>query len=1031
MKLPEMAVKRPVTILMIFLAFFVLGIASYTFLPIDMMPKIEPPSISVVTTYLGVGAEDVEETVSQVIENELSTISGIEEITSISKENLSVVTFKFDWDTDIDVISNDIRDKIEFAKWRLPKDILPPMIFHFGSEMFPILFYGVNATESFPKLKQIIENEIVDHIKTLPGVGAIIMIGGLNRQIRVDINRHALEAHNLSFNDITRAIRMENVNIPAGSIKIGQKDLLIRVPGEFKRVSELEQIVVGIGNTGAPIHMKEVATVRDAFEDQSQRAFFKGKPGIMFFVQKRSGANTVSTCEEVKSRVEKLAKKLPDDVSIEAIYDTSYFIKNSINNLRHTIMVGGLIVMVVVFLFLKKWRTSLIILLTIPFSLIVAFIFLYLFDYTINTMSLMSLAIGLGMVVDNAIVVLENITRHQENGESVLKASVEGTSEVGLAITASTLTTVVIFVPLIFVTGLVGVMFKQLAFVVSITLFASLFTALTLTPMLSSKLLKEEGSSGGLGSKGRFYMAIEDTYIYLLRIALKNRALTLMGMVLFFAGTVGLLLLGLIKVDFIPQSDASEVRATMYLPPGTHVDVSEEYASKAYEIIQRTVPEREHVFYQTGQSKEGFSTSAGFPEGDNIVVVGARLVPLDQRERSAAEIGDALRIELQKLPGVARLDIETSDPLTKILTGGGKPVSIEIRGYDFKVTDLVARDIRDRFKTIDELADLSISRDPPRPGIAVKIDRAKAASLGLNTATIGNALRTAFYGKLVTKFREGGDEYDISVQMSDEGKQEINDIENILIKSFTGAMVPLKNVASIEEEYTPVEILRQDQERVIRVEANIKGGVPLGVIGNKVGEILKDVTLPPGIEMSIGGSLESQAETQGDTRWMILLGFLLVYMVMASQFENLLDPFVIMFSIPFAFSGIFIFALISRTTLTMNSSIGAIMLIGIVVNDAIVLVDYINILRRRGMEMYEACITAGRHRLRPIIMTSVTTICAMVPLALSKGEGSQLWKPLGIAVIGGLTMSGLITLIIIPTLYTILGKKERRVIEIE
>lgn len=1016
MRLPEFGVKFPVTNIMIFFAVLVLGLVSLSKLSIDLMPEIEPPNISVITVYEGAGAEDVETKVTEVIENNLATISNLDKITSRSLENLSVVSCRFNWGTNLDEASNDVRDKLEFAKRLLPEEIETPIVFKFNTAMIPILFVGANSQNNYLSLYHIIDKQVGDDLKRIPGVGAVQMYGGLERQINVSIDRARLEAYHLSVQKIVDRLAQENITLPAGDLKTGFLEYTLRVPGEFSNPEQLKDIIIAQEGERR-VYLKDIAEVKDSFKEETMIVRSNGQLGVMLMVQKRSGANTVEVANKVKQRLKQLQETLPFGIKFSILMDNSEHITQSIKDLTKTIYWGGLFVILVVFFFLRQLRTSLIIALTIPFSLIIAFIFMYLFGYTINIMSLSSLAIAIGMVVDNAIVIVDNVYRHREKGKNPTEAAISGASEVGRAVSASTFTTIVVFLPMVFLTGIVGIMFKQLALLVSITLLASLFTALTLSPTLCAKLLVALPTT-----RGRFFNNLEALYAQILALSLKNKKITILLATAIFI--FSLLLVPKIGTEFIPEEDTGDLNIQIELSVGTRVEETDKIAKQVEAIFKQDVPEMQTLFSRVGYSA-GSRLGAGFGVrlGSNIINMGAKLVPLSQRKRSIKEIAQTIRPKIASLLGVKKINIQAGSPFARILFGGGKPISIELFGHDLEATDNLAYKIKDKISQIKGVTDITISRELGRPEFQIEVDRLKASSLGLSMAEITETLRTYFYGKTASKYREAGEQYDIFVRLKDSDRRSIDDIGNVPLTLAQGKTIKLSNIAKIVPATGPIEIARQNQERIIKVEANTFRR-SLGDIAKDIRAIISQTEVPPDIWINLGGDIEEQAKSFRQLLLLFVLGGILVYMVMASQFESFLDPFIVMFSVPFAFTGVAFGLFLAGITLSVIAFLGLVMLVGIVVNNAIVLVDYINLLRRQqGLPLYEAITVGGKNRLRPVLMTTLTTLFGMLPLALSRGEASELWRPLGVSILGGLSISTLVTLVLVPVLYALFEEK--------
>ncbi len=1032
MNLPDFAVRRFVTVLMVFLGILILGIVALVSLPIDLFPEIEIPAISVVTTYSGASAEDIEAQVTKKIEENISTVSNLDELTSVSQEGVSVVTALFDWETNLDEASNDIRDILELVKRRLPDDADDPMLFKINMSMFPILVYAATAEENYGGLNYLIENDIADPLRRVPGVGAVQAIGGLERQIRVEFDPTKIEAYNLNLQAILGIIARENADQPIGSIKINKTEYIVRVPGEFDSPDELRDVVLGV-HAGRPVHLKDVAKVDDGFKELIAKVRSDDRKGLIFMVQKQSGENSVEIANRIRAKIKDLSNTLPSDVKLTEVFDTSVFIKQSLNNLSETVILGGLIVILVIFVFLRRIRSSLIVALTIPFSLIIAFFAFLLLDYTINMVSLMSLAIAVGLVVDDAIVVLENITRHIESGSRPSEAAVYGTSEVGLAVMASTLTVVAVFAPMLFAGGLTGIMFTQLAAAVIITILASLFASLTLTPALASRMLHKI-SPESMGSSffrkiyttsERWLNVVETKYAALLSWTLGNKKKTIALATFVFLGSAALV--PFLSTEFIPEGDSGDVQINFEMAPGTRMETTAEVAEELANVFRDSIPEMKHLFYRAGQSSTGFSAAMGQAGGPHIGTVGAKLVEQKHRDRSSTEVADVIRRYAETIPGILKLDVEAGNPIGSVLFGGDKPITIDIIGHDVDQTNMLARQIKKIVENTPGTKDTKISRGAGRPELLIRIDREKAALVGTNLGDISDALKTQVLGSEASKYREGGDEYEIFLRAQEDKRKNIEDLKRLVITTRSGTTVRLGNLATIEEATSPTEIKRQDRERIVKVSAEVYKRA-LGDIAADIAKELDQLEIPEGIDVSFGGSVEEQKESFQDLFILLILSLVLVYMVMASQFESLRDPFIIMFSIPFAFVGVIWAFLITKTTLSLISFVGVIILVGIVVKNAIVLVDYTNILRKRGLKLIDAVSLGGKHRLRPVLMTALTTMLGMLPMALSRHEGSETWRPLGITVIGGLLVSTLVTLVLVPVIYSIFEGRKKHVV---
>ncbi|MBN1870994.1 MAG: efflux RND transporter permease subunit [Candidatus Omnitrophica bacterium] len=1026
MRLPEFGVKYPVTTTMIFVAMIILGFVSLSRLGLDLMPEIEIPTIAVVTSYEAAGPEEVESKITKVLEDRLATVRNLDSIESTSEEGISAIMLKFDWGINLDEAANDVRDMVDLSDRFLPDDVDRPMVLKFDLSMMPILVLAITADESYPILYDLIDDRICDPLKTIPGVAAATIRGGLERQILVEVDRSRLEAYHLSINQIISVLRQENLDITGGHIKTGLRDYLIRTPEEVE-VGEIEKIVLKTTDDGKSVYVKDVATVSDAFKEKTQEVEVNRRNGLIVLVQKQSGANTVRVSEDVLKKVDELKKNLPSDVEIFVPRDFSDFIKGSLGNLKNALFFGGILVILIIFFFLRSLRAGLIVASAIPTSLIIAFFLIYLRGYTLNILSVSSLAIALGMVVDASIVVLDNIYRHREKGERAKEAAIFGATEVGKAITASTLTTIVIFVPLVFVGGISSIMFEEMAFVICLTLVASLFTALTLIPMLSAKflILKKEKDKSKKAAKLSYFQSeiffdkLDSAYRDLLLWALSNRKKVIIGGFLIFL--LSLLLLPMIGTQFMPEVDSNLFRGTVELPVGTRFEETGKVMESIADTIIKEVPEKNVMFTRWGSGGEGMGRMMGGQEGSNIGSFGVRLTPKEERKRPVRRIVDELRPLTAKYPG-AEVRYSVEDPMSGMLYAEGKPLVIEIYGHDLDEGMNLAEEIANGVKKITGAVDVEISRKMGKPELQIQVDRDKAASLDLNISDIGNSVQVFFSGKDATKYREKGKEYEIFVRLREEDRRNIADLENSFITSPSGEQVRLTNIAHVIEKTGPVAIERKDQERVIKVSANLSGR-DLGSVAGDVKKMLSGLSIPKDFFVEFGGEREEQEEAFGLLSIALLLGMVLVYMVMASQFESFRDPFIILFSIPFGMIGVVLVHIIFRQVFNVDSFIGLIMIVGIVVNNAIVLISYINILRARGLSVKEAVSEGGRARLRPVLMTTFTTVCGLLPLTLSRGEGSEEWVVLGLTVIGGLLVSMMITLVFIPTLYSVFEER--------
>lgn len=1019
------SVRKPVTTIMVFMAVMVFGIYSLTRLSVDLYPELEFPALTVITTYPGANAEDIEINVTKPIEDALNSVDNLKQITSRSLDNSSVVILEFEWEANLDEAANDIRNSLGFVENALPEDCESPIIFKFNSSMMPILFYTVTANESYAGIEKILNERLINPLNRIEGIGSIGLVGLPKREISVEVDPIKLEAYNITLEQLGQTIQAENMNMPSGNVKMGKMDYALKVQGEFKESAEIKEIVVGNIN-GQAIFLKDVATVRDSIKEMSIEERINGKSGIRMFVMKQSGANTVEVSEDVKAELEELKKNLPPDIEIMTIFDSSEFIRNSVNNLTQTLMYALIFVVLVVLFFLGRWRATFIVVLTIPTSLIVAFIYLQLTGNSINIISLSSLAIAIGMVVDDAIVVLENITKHIERGSTPREAAIYATNEVWLAVIVTTLTIVAVFFPLTMVQGMTGVLFRQLGWIVTITVITSTIAAITLTPMLSSKLLmlRKKKNSNSKFSYDKTILPLldkaDDIYIKTLRKALHFRKTTIaLAFAIFIASFIFLMQVG---TEFMPETDQSQIISLIEMQTGTRMEESSKIARQIEEVIRKKYPEVEMTSSSTGSDDEGGMLSAFSETGSHIINLRLKLVSPKERERDVWEIAEGLRQDLEKIPEVENFSVSTQSGMDM---GGGNTVAIDIFGFDIQQTTELAEQIKQKVEEIEGARDIQISRKKEKPELQVVLDQEKLSLHGLTTASVSMAIRNRIEGFNCTRFRESGDEFDVVVRFKDNYRNSISDVENITLTNPRGQKIKLKEVGKVKEYWMPPNIEHKRKERVVTVTA-VPYKTSLGELAVAINKKIETIDKPQGVLIEVGGAYEDQMESFADLGMLLIVSILLVYIVMAAQFESLKMPFIIMFSIPFAFSGVFIALFITGKPLGVIAALGAVLLVGIVVKNAIVLVDYINLMRDRDYELNEAIIISGKSRLRPVLMTAFTTILGMMPMAMSAGEGAEIWSPMGIAVIGGLIFSTAITMILIPVVYAGFAKRGER-----
>ena len=1018
MSLYEGAVKRPIMTSLCFLAVAIFGLFSLSKLPVDLYPDIETNTIMVMTSYQGASASDIENNVTRPLENTLNSVENLKHITSKSSEGVSVITLEFEYGHDINVLTNDVRDKLDMVTSALPDEVNTPVIFKFSTDMIPILMLSVQAEESRPALYKILDDAVVNPLARVPGVGTVSIIGAPKREINIYCDPNKLESYNLSIETISAVIGAENRNMPGGTFDMGSDTYSLRVEGEFDDPKEMEDIIVGTHN-GAAVYLRDVATVIDSIQERAQRTFNNGREGAMIIVQKQSGGNSVDISNKVMEMLPKLQKTLPTDVKLGIIVNTSDNILNTINSLGETIAYAMLFVVLVVFIFLGRWRATVIICITIPMSLVGSFIYLGIVDGgSINIISLSCLSIAIGSVVDDAIVVLENITTHIERGAEPKQAAVLATNEVAISVIASTLTMIAVFFPLTMVTGMAGVLFKQLGWMMCVIMTVSTVSALSFTPMMCAYFLKLQKKPSKIFLA--FYKPIDrsldkldDWYKARLNWAVRHRKSVFLGCVAFFV--LSCLCATRIGTEFFPSNDNARIGATLKLPIGARVERAQELAA---ELADKWMTRYEGVMnvcnYRVGQADSDNTFAAMSANGSHIISFNMTLVSVEKRDISLEQVCDEMRADLKAYPELDE---------GQILMGGGaggmggqSSADFEIYGYDFEETDRIAQELKNRLQGVTGVSEVNISRDDYQPEYQVDFDRKKLALHGLNLSTAATYLRNRINGSLATYYREDGDEYDVKVRYAPESRTSVEDLENIIIYTPQGKGVRVKELGQVVERSNPPTIERKDRERIVTVSAVISGA-PLGDVVTAGEAIIDQMDIPAGVNVQIAGSYEDQQESFADLATLGVLIILLVFIVMAAQFESMTYPFIIMFSIPFAFSGILMALAMTGTTLNVMSMLGGIMLIGIVVKNGIVLIDYTMLCRERGMSAIRAAVVAGRSRLRPVLMTTCTTILGMVPMAISQGEGSEMWRPLGVSVIGGLTVSTILTLVLVPVLY--------------
>lgn len=1029
MKIYESAVRKPISTVLLFVGVLVMGLFSLSHLAVDQYPEIEIPQISVITMYPGANAAEIETNITRVLEDNLNTVSNLKKLTSKSQDNVSMITVEFEYGSDLDEGANEIRDAVSRVQSMLPDGIEYPTIFKFSSSMMPIMMLAVTAEESYPALSKILDDKLVNVLNRVDGVGAVSVIGAPEREVQVNVDPVRLDAYGLSVEQLGQIIAAENVNIPSGTIDIGNNTFNIKADGEFKLSDELRKVVVSNAG-GRTVMLSDVAEIRDTLEKATMDERVNGQRGVRVMFQKQSGANTVNIVREIQSRLPAIQKTLPRDVKMELIFEGSQEITDAIDSLSETILYAFVFVVLVVMIFLGRWRATLIICMTIPVSLICSFIYLFATGSTLNIISLSSLSIAIGMVVDDAIVVLENITTHIERGSNPKEAAIYATNEVWLSVIATTLVVVAVFLPLTMVPGMAGILFRELGWIVTIVVCVSTAAAITLTPMMSAYMLRLEGGVHDYKGVGVVYKPIDraltwldNAYARSLNWVVHHRRITVFSMMSVFVVSLGLLTQ--VPTEFFPPSDNNRIAATVELEQNISVAYTSRIARQIDSIIYAKYPEVILVSASAGANSSDNAFAAMQTTGSHIINYNMRLTDVEGRERSIYVISDLLRQDLDGIPEIRQYTITPGGAMGGMV-GGAATVDIKVFGYDMDLTNTVANDLKEKMRELPGVRDVKLSRDDLRPEYNVVFDRDRLSYYGMNSATASQAVRNRIDGLVASKYREDGDEYDIVVRYAEPFRTRVEDVENITLYNAQGRPVKLKEVGSVVEEYAAPEIERENRQRVISVESTLGAGVALGDVVTEVNRLLAGYPTPDGVDLEVGGTVEDQGDAFTDLMTLFVLIVILVYIVMATQFESLKFPFIIMFTIPFAFTGVFLALWMTSTPLSLIALIGAIMLVGIVTKNGIVMVDYMNLLIERGSGVFDAVIAGGKSRLRPVLMTSFTTVLGMLPLAISTGAGSETWQPMGIAVIGGLTFSTILTLFIVPVLYSILVNRSQR-----
>ncbi|QBG48788.1 efflux RND transporter permease subunit [Verrucomicrobia bacterium S94] len=1019
MNLPRFSVRRPVFTTMVALILIVLGAVSLSRLQIDLLPSIELPTASVRTEYEGASPEVMERLITQIIEEIVATVPGVEEIRSTSEEGRSSVNVTFVWGTDLDAAAIDLRATIEDEINELPDDITRPRINKFNIDSFPVVLIGISSPLDPVELTQLIEDSIRHRFTQISGVAQVDLWGGFPREIRVEIDPDKINALGLSLNHILDTLRDANLDLPAGQIEEGRYEVTLRAPAQFSSVQEIRDTVLEMRG-GAAVTVGDVAEVVDTYEKLTRIIRVNNERGIRIAIRKQSGANTVEVSRQILQEIDRLNAEFPQ-ISIVPVINQGNFIERSIQNVARSVLYGGGLAILILLFFLRNIRSTLVISLSIPISIIATFSLIYFAGFTINLMTLGGLALGVGMMVDSSIVVLENIFRiRDEGGEPPAEAAAVGAWEVASAITASTITTLVIFLPVVFVKGVSGLLFRELAYVIAFSLVCSLLLSLSLVPMLSSRLLKRKGEDR-IGpdwlerlkrDAERRFDKLNAGYLNLLNAALRHKTRVVFGAVALLG--LSLFTVPMIGTEFLPPSDEGEVRVTGEMEVGTRLDLLDRQTRRMESIVYDAVP-------------EAVSTVASVRENEGEIRMS--LVKASERSRSNVEIAADLRERLEgRIPG---MKIRTRAPqgqfLLERIIGGDEGVTVEIRGFELEVLKALSDKVAEAIEGIEGITDVDQSFDDGTPQVEFILDRRKIADLGFTPRDVTEVIETAIAGSRAGNYHSKGNSYRILVQLKDAEKRSLDEVLNLTLRTAGGETVALRNLVTTISSRAPLEITRKDQQRQVTVTANVTGR-DLGSVAADIKEKLRQIPRPDSYELMVAGNFEEQQKAMRELTVALLLSLLLVYMVLACQYESLLDPLVVMLSTPMAAIGVLLVLWLTDTTMNLQSAIGCIMLGGIVVNNAILLVDQAGRLHEEGRSLNEAVAEAGRRRFRPILMTTMTTILGLLPLALGIGEGADAQAPLARAVVGGLAGSTLITLVLIPVVYTLVhGVRNRKV----
>ena len=1028
MSLSSVSARRPIGTLMLYVCVVVLGIAAGRELTVDMMPEADMPRISVTTTYEGVAPEEIETLVTRPVEQSLSTIEGVERLFSTSSEGTSRVELWFTWGKDLDEAVNDVREQLDRVRGVLPDDADTPAIWKFNLSDYPVAFLGLSGGGDVRRLRYLAEETLARRMERVPGVAAIDVRGGRVREIQVLLDPERLAALGITPREATVALQRENRNVAAGDMLETGREVLVRTVGQFSSVDDVAATVVA-NRDGRPIHVRDLGEVRDSFQEIKNELWIDGEPGMRMMVSKQSGANTVEVVDALRREIAAINRDHAGRLQIVMLWDGSDFIRQSVRNVETGALFGAVLAILVLLVFLRDVRSTLIIGAAIPISVLATVALMFFAGITLNVISLGGIALGIGMLVDNSIVVLETVFRKRQDGASALEAAIEGSREVAAAILAGTLTTLSVFLPVVFLSGMASIFFKEMAIVVCFSLLCSLVVALTLVPALAASLVgrAEPWAHRGAGLVARFLRwsdrvlgRVDEAYGELVASTLHHPWRVIAGSVVLLAGCAAMI--PLLGFELMPEADEGRLDLSMELPVGTPVEETMTVMQELELRVRGVLREHEMLHLVTMAGPEAWWRPAGRNRGSMEIV----LVPVSARERGVEEIATAVRQAVAGTPGASiQVRASSGNMMMRMMRGGGERLSVEIRGHDLETSNRLAQRALEAMSSVPGLVNARVDREEGLQEERLSVDRARLAELGLSGSEVADTVEHYVLGRIATRFREAGDEYDVRVQLRPAQRERLEQLSQLPVVT-PGGVVPLGAVTVSELARGPASIVRENQERLLRIDATVSGRA-LGDVAADLDERLRALTVPEGFTIALGGEVEEQKEIFASLLVGVFLAVFLVYTVMCVQFESLVHPLVIMTSVPFGLIGVTLALALTGTTLNMNSLLGCIVLVGIVVNNAIVLVDYVNLLRReRGMGLEEALETGARRRLRPILMTTLTTILGLVPLAIGLGEGAEIQAPLARVIVGGLTTSTLITLVFVPCLYAVVERRRVR-----